>query len=193
MRSSKPPVLATWLVEHLIPGPRNEALAGDLLEQFSQGRSVTWYWRQVLCAVLWGLVKDWRVLALAIAVTAGWAYPLNFWDTPMTHAIFSLSLIGATASLTSLAILPVCFATGLYAAMRAPDRLPAGWRSGIWRRALLAQFASYLTVAITTFLLLAFLPTQRHSSFVVNVIGLLPVFFGMLIMMWTWPELSRAR
>lgn len=55
MKSSQPPALATWLIEHLIPGSRNEALAGDLLEQFGQGRSALWYWRQVLVAILVGL------------------------------------------------------------------------------------------------------------------------------------------
>jgi hypothetical protein len=117
----------------------------------------------------------------------------------MTHAIFSLgmrqswlvSLIYTTASLTSLAILPVCFASGIYVAMKAPEGLPVGWKRRIWRRALVGQFVSYVTVAITTFLLLAFLPTRRHPSFVVNVVGLLPVFFGMLVMMLTWP-LDRA-
>ena len=52
MRSSKPPELASWLIEHLIPGIRKDALVGDLLEEFSQGRSAAWYWYQALVAVL---------------------------------------------------------------------------------------------------------------------------------------------
>jgi hypothetical protein len=44
-RSSRPPALAAWLVEHAIPGGKNEALAGDLLEGFGEGRSKAWYWR----------------------------------------------------------------------------------------------------------------------------------------------------
>jgi hypothetical protein len=52
MRSSKPPELASWLIEHLIPGIKKDALVGDLLEEFNQGRSAAWYWYQALVAVL---------------------------------------------------------------------------------------------------------------------------------------------
>jgi hypothetical protein len=51
MRCTEPPSLATWLLEHLMPGDRNDALAGDLLEEFRNGRSTRWYWRQVLAAI----------------------------------------------------------------------------------------------------------------------------------------------
>jgi hypothetical protein len=51
MKSSEPPQLATWLLERLTPGNKNEGLAGDLVEEFKQGRSVAWYWRQVLGAI----------------------------------------------------------------------------------------------------------------------------------------------
>ncbi len=36
MNASKPPALATWMLEHLLWGGRNEALAGDLLEEFQR-------------------------------------------------------------------------------------------------------------------------------------------------------------
>jgi hypothetical protein len=34
MKPSEPPALASWLLEHLALGKKNEALAGDLLEEF---------------------------------------------------------------------------------------------------------------------------------------------------------------
>jgi len=51
----EPPQLATWMLDHLTPADRDEALAGDLLEVFRSGRSNGWYWRQVIaaCAVAW--------------------------------------------------------------------------------------------------------------------------------------------
>ncbi len=42
---SEPPALATWLLEHIRFSNTDEALAGDLLEEFTRGRSAAWYWR----------------------------------------------------------------------------------------------------------------------------------------------------
>jgi hypothetical protein len=52
MKSSEPPRLATWLLEHFAFGNKNESLAGDLVEVFRRRRSVTWYWRQVFGAII---------------------------------------------------------------------------------------------------------------------------------------------
>jgi len=51
LRPAQPPRIATWIFEHITPGSSNEALAGDLLEEFRRGRSTGWYWRQVLAAI----------------------------------------------------------------------------------------------------------------------------------------------
>ena len=45
----RPPRLASLLLERFTPG--NEALHGDLDEEFSSGRSSGWYWRQVMAAI----------------------------------------------------------------------------------------------------------------------------------------------
>jgi hypothetical protein len=58
MRGSGPPALATWLLERIVPGENNEALAGDLLEEFNRRGSAAWYWRQVLGAILAGVSKQ---------------------------------------------------------------------------------------------------------------------------------------
>jgi hypothetical protein len=51
MRRIEPPSMATWLLEHGRPEGRDDALIGDLIEEFSGGhRSRDWYWRQVLAA-----------------------------------------------------------------------------------------------------------------------------------------------
>jgi hypothetical protein len=73
MRSLQPPRAATWLLKKL--GCNNEALVGDLIEEYSAGRSAAWYWRQVLVAIPVGFSKeiwDHKLLALR-AIATGWA------------------------------------------------------------------------------------------------------------------------
>jgi hypothetical protein len=58
MKSSTPPILPTKLLQWLASGPHGDALAGDLIEQYRDGRSSAWYWRQALLAILVSFVKD---------------------------------------------------------------------------------------------------------------------------------------
>jgi hypothetical protein len=60
MSASQPPRLASWLLRHLASSPQRESLAGDLIERYHQGQSATWYWRQVLAAILAGVIRDIR-------------------------------------------------------------------------------------------------------------------------------------
>jgi hypothetical protein len=71
MRSSKPPALAAWLLMHLTPGDNHDALVGDLLEEFQQGRSAGWFWRQVLRAIPASLVHELRVHWVARSLEFG--------------------------------------------------------------------------------------------------------------------------
>ena len=47
-----PPRLASWLLKQWGSPYHFESLAGDLFEQYQQGRNRAWYWRQVAAAVL---------------------------------------------------------------------------------------------------------------------------------------------
>ena len=58
---SQPPTLAVFLLRHLCPKDNQEALIGDLLESFREGRSDGWFWRQVLIALLAGVSKGLRL------------------------------------------------------------------------------------------------------------------------------------
>jgi hypothetical protein len=51
--------LAHWLLCRL--APRNEPLAGDLVEQYRAGRSVVWLWSQLLYAIAMGSFRQPRV------------------------------------------------------------------------------------------------------------------------------------
>jgi hypothetical protein len=69
MRSSPPPALATWWLERLRFGARNDFLLGDLVEEYGQGRSRAWYWRQVLVALVVSFGSELRARPL-LAVRA---------------------------------------------------------------------------------------------------------------------------
>jgi hypothetical protein len=52
MMRGHPPRAATWLLQRFAAGRHSESLEGDLIEQYAQGRSHLWYWRQVAMAIL---------------------------------------------------------------------------------------------------------------------------------------------
>ena len=52
MKHEQPPKLPSWLLEHFSHTMDNDALAGDLAEQYRRGRSTVWYWKQVLATLL---------------------------------------------------------------------------------------------------------------------------------------------
>jgi hypothetical protein len=70
MLRNEPPPRATWILEHLVSGERDEAIAGDLLEEFRSGRSGGWYRQQVLlaCAISWSRSLSARVPVLFFAL-----------------------------------------------------------------------------------------------------------------------------
>jgi hypothetical protein len=47
-----PPKLALWLLKAWGSPYHRESLAGDLIEQYQEGRSKAWCWKQVAVAVL---------------------------------------------------------------------------------------------------------------------------------------------
>jgi hypothetical protein len=79
MRGIEPPPTATWLLEHLNPGGRNEALAGDLLEEFQSGRTAGWYWRQVLVAIALGCSKNFFSHTRLIVFAVLWSMAAPSW------------------------------------------------------------------------------------------------------------------
>jgi hypothetical protein len=65
MKHRNPPRIATWLLNRL--SGCDEALIGDMIEEYRRGHSRLWYWRQTSIAVLRTTVADVRshpVLAL---------------------------------------------------------------------------------------------------------------------------------
>src|SRR5271168_1239724 len=79
MMRNEPPSLATWLLEHLLPGHQDEALAGDLLEDFHAGRSQGWYWRQVFAACATGWLRYFRDRRLIVIFAVVWSMLAPVW------------------------------------------------------------------------------------------------------------------
>jgi len=71
MMQRQPPALALWLLRRLGPRYCNEALEGDLFEQYQQDGSPSWYWRQTLAAVMIaGIRRALTCLARIAAMTS---------------------------------------------------------------------------------------------------------------------------
>lgn len=79
MMRNEPPSLATWMLEHLLPGHQDEALAGDLLEDFHAGRSRGWYWRQVFAACATGWLRYLRDRWLIFMFAVVWSMLAPVW------------------------------------------------------------------------------------------------------------------
>jgi len=121
MRSgeSNPPKAAMWLLRHVRPGSHNQALTGDLLEQFREGRSRGWFWKQVLIAMAVGVLgevwRHWPQFIYAIAGTAmqvffrrsveGAPFFFHWWVLPWPWS--QLVLEGSPQVLLALGALPV--------------------------------------------------------------------------------------
>lgn len=165
MRRTEPPPLATWVLEHLTPGDRDEALAGDLLEVFRTGRSDAWYWRQTLGALLaaWNshLTTRWSLLIFA----ALWCSLAPAWTLLMDRLGDGIRAVAATWELDwPLADL---------------------FRTGSW---IVLNFA-FLWAGIALYVVShrcfakVFSPRKVRRSFGLVAALFLPVYFATLILM----------
>jgi len=75
MNSRSAPRAATWLLERVGGRSRFEPLIGDLIEQFEEGHSRLWYWRQAVGTLAVDLARTLgsRVSSFIAAVAAGFA------------------------------------------------------------------------------------------------------------------------
>jgi len=93
----KPPSLATWMLETLTLGRRNEALAGDLNEEFASGRSAAWYWRQVFAALLIASSREVANRRIALLFAALWSMLAPAWLLILSnieqHSIFTARIV----------------------------------------------------------------------------------------------------
>jgi hypothetical protein len=186
MKSSQPPALATWLLDHLVPGGMSDALAGDLLEQFGQQRSAAWYWRQVLVAILVSFLRELRVRSIAILLAIAYTSVVpwrHIWMTPQFKSLshfgfrlpWPLSLTYQIALLTLLNAIMLVISFRVYLAVT---------RSFNRRRFSQALFVALplLTLASTGLMFGMALPLPLFLK--LDLAARLPLFLALLIPMW---------
>ena len=96
----KPPFLATLILVRL--GAAEEALVGDVLEEYRRGRSRAWYWSQALASVALRSSKDLakEPLAALAAISTGWAVLLMLFFTLGTDATLAMYTKGSGRGIT---------------------------------------------------------------------------------------------
>jgi hypothetical protein len=156
MRTSRPPVIAAWILDRFGATPETEAIAGDLIEQYQQGRSRWWYWREVIVAIFrgtWFEVRQHSPLLL-IAIAMGWILDLT-WHSVITP--FEYSLIDRFVVLFAYFLGPFPNSPGQFAfvafLVEAPLAVAIGWTAARFARrcripAVLGMAGSLLVVGL---------------------------------------------
>ena len=152
VKPSHPPKLATVLMRHLLASDETEAIDGDLFEQYRQGRSAGWYWRQVLLSIGLHLVSGPRNSPLRTLKVVLFGNVILFgllvlYAIPMMIAGMPFRIHGETFAISSfiggVPLLLTCFAASA-AAGRFIRRRWSPQQPGIF---LLFAVSSLLTVA----------------------------------------------
>jgi hypothetical protein len=192
MKSAKPTAIATWLLEHLGNGIKNEALTGDLLEELSQGRSAGWYWCQVVVALFTSFSSMLRILTVAAGFTIVWICVLDAssqWLLIISRSRLFQLIFGWGVTLAW----PVSeiYAIALFAGLVAlPLLVSLITYLGIMKRFSLRGLSQGLLMGMVGFafayvgLLLLPAPLRGFAgSFAGRVIGSLPLFVGLMLSM----------
>src|SRR5215471_3208383 len=89
MTQRQPPRLAVWMLKHFGSGPDNDALLGDLAEQYAEKNSAWWYWRQTLGGIVVSTFKDIRnhKLLTLRALIVGWFVFWFLWSRLMQYGV----------------------------------------------------------------------------------------------------------
>ena len=95
MTHKNPPRIAHWMMEHLRPAGSDEALAGDLLEEFRSGRSAGWYSLQVAAALVTQWSRSLWQHRASLLFAAIWSFISPAWQLLFTRFYRHSSFIGA--------------------------------------------------------------------------------------------------
>jgi hypothetical protein len=157
------------------------------LEQFCQGRSAAWYWRQTLVAILVGFAKELSILGVAVGFTGLWIGALLYcgrlWTTTPLQRGFGWGVrlpwpasgVYVLVFFTAVNTLPILMALSIYLGVTKSFSL-----RGLTRGLLLGSFTWALTATFGV-MVLPPLRQQDDSDFAKYVIGSVPFFFALLL------------
>jgi len=138
--------MATWMLKHFGSGSNNDAVLGDLAEQYVQNGSTMWYWRQAMQAIPVSFFREIRAhkVTAAKALLTGWVlwilggmliFPVAFYGTNVGFEFEPSHPIG---SLWSFMWMPVLGPVSSYWSFPLAVALPlivglvCGWLVGRW-------------------------------------------------------------
>jgi hypothetical protein len=200
----QPPALAFFLLRHLCPKDNREVLIGDLLEGFRGGRSDSWFWRQVLVALLVGGSKELRLHwpQICFAVIGTLVIPLESWLMRMP-TIERLWARGISLQLPLSTAYDFGFQAALAALMLQPFLAVLLFlgRAFNWASLLRTFSISFLLVGALRVVAFAFVPApssgyrpppHTFETFLIDLIQrwhwhpfMLVLFFILLISAWS--------
>lgn len=129
MMDRKPPKLAIWLLNTIGGARHNSALVGDFLEEFRNGRSPSWFWRQTTLVLARMLVRHLWECAMAALFIATPDLVFGLLNRPPQHRWVGILTWCAGAIMIA----------GLWIAARRRKRfLSSGWAGAGFISATLA-------------------------------------------------------
>ena len=179
MKSRKVGRFATWLLSRL--GPRNEALSGDLLEEYELGQSDVWYIKEVVVAVVAGrLSSGWTTLrVVASAVAIGWSVILGGY---LLLTLFDVPGHGATLFANRVSFSHVWIASGVFA--------PVIWATSGWvvsrfdrRHSRVAMIVFIASVVSPPVYWLVTVGSAAGADQMRDLAGLLPAYAAGVVLM----------
>jgi hypothetical protein len=194
MKPSHPPIAATRLLKFLTPAGKNEALLGDLEEDFMQGRSAAWYWRQVFSAILVNFVQELRCRRVMVGFAALWTavtiLTFNYsWQSTHVRSLlepfygwalrfdFPISMVIAMSLPLALETATACFGLGLCLVMMRSFTIQRFLRKSLTATSIV--LLGIIGVTFAAFLIAGHFPPVLGYAF-----EPIPVFVGLLVAAW---------